>query len=219
MADPPPDADPNVVAAPPQGEAQASSRRWLRRVVLLLPTAAAVIGAWWLATQWEKLRIDNSPIPPARGDLAYTDSAQPTPAAWQTLLTEPMDADPLALNPARRPLDAEPADLPPFPGDAEHESRFRVADGSIVDEVSFWRVRGPASAEAVAGHYRQAAAAAGFTELLPAESSGARPDRPAATSLLFVDDQRHARLLTVRVRPQDNGCHVVIWLRYGTDPP
>ncbi|MEM7624879.1 MAG: hypothetical protein AAF333_04545 [Planctomycetota bacterium] len=215
--------------AAPRPEPPAAPR-WPRRAALLLvcvPLAAA--AGWWTAG-----RIDPFAGPPgpgglipdrARGELRYDPSRDTLADLGRSMLDRPAEAAAVPLNPARQPLDREPAGLPPFPPDtappatATHETRYRLADGAWADEVSFWRVTGadPAAiTDAVAEHYHAAARAAGFTEITPQTGMTADSGR---SSRVYIDPQPPHRTLTVRVREQSGGCHATIWLRYEIPTP
>ncbi len=145
-------------------------------------------------------------------------------------LLNPAALDPLALNPAFAPLDREPADLPPFPATApgigvRHERRYQVADGGLVDEMSFWRIDRneeafEVQARRVMEHYARAAEARGFIAAQPAPlAAGAGAGQPVARSRLYIDPERPDRVLNVRVQPLGEKLHLTLWLRYAKPGP
>lgn len=157
--------------------------------------------------------------------MIYTPPARGAPTPWAVLLDAPADADPLAMNPAHRPLDREPADLPPPSEAAAHQSRYRLADGPMLDEVSFWRLPADDDTAAVRARYDAAARAAGFT---PITADRPRPDsdRRRGQTMTFIrtaqadraraggDGAGAAGVLTIRFKPRaGGGHHVTVWLR------
>ncbi len=157
---------------------------------------------------------DRSRVPgvnPAPDTLAYTPGDADALAA--RMFTEPHTASPMALNPRRVPLDREPAGLP-LPPHARPGERFATTDDTLVEEVSFCRVPDGDPA-ALADHYRQAAAVAGFQPLGPTPAPST-PD--GARTLIFNDPQNPSRLLTVRLGARRDNVHVTVWLRYAARP-
>lgn len=197
---------------------QSGRRPRLPRLLLLLPAALAAVAGWWVATHLDPF---SGPAPAAgfdrsRGELRYDPSEGGAQNDWQTLFSRPEDLAAVSLNPARQPLDHDPAGLPPYPGPeaAVHETRYRLADGPWVDDISFWRVNGPdpaALATAVGEHYRAAARQAGFCRFTPIHAAPAKPGR---SNLLYFDDTGQFRSLSVQILEQATGCHVTITLRY-----
>ena len=152
---------------------------------------------------------------PAPDTLTYTPGDADALAA--RMFTDPHTASPMALNPRRVPLDHEPAGLP-LPPHARPGERFTTTDGTLIEEVSFCRVPDGDPA-ALADHYRQAAAAAGFQPLGPTPTPTPTPTIPSdPRTLLFHDPQNPSRLLTVRLGIRHGDVHVTVWLRYAARP-
>jgi len=206
-----------VTAVPPTPGRRPTNRR-LRVVVSLLLTGLAGFGGWKLASHLAH-GPTLAPAAAARDDLTFRSQRPQAHAALQAMLTQPASADPLRLNPAHQPLDAEPAGLPPMPGPGvRHESRYRLTSGAMVDDVSFWRLAGDANA--VLMHYRDAATRLGFVELpRPAAPLHPTHTKKPGQSLVFVDPNNDLRVLTLRLAPLDHQQHLTLWLRHAPTIP
>ncbi|MEM9881529.1 MAG: hypothetical protein AAF800_01255 [Planctomycetota bacterium] len=191
------DANPTSTPARPRRR-----RAWL--VLLPLCVAAAWAG-WSIASRLADVPADVAPV--SAGTLRYDETPGVRGGAdlMRGLLAAPRDADGLRLNPAHRPLEREPAGLPPVPG-AEHHSRYRLSDGGLTDEVSYWWVD-PADAGSVAGHYHDAVTRRGWVAAGPAGGS----------TRVYLDPDGSGSVLTVRVAERRGRHHVTLWLRYETD--
>ena len=187
---------------------------------LLLLTAGGAVAGWWAASRLDPMADEPShEVAADRGTLRYDPARDAPDQAWMELFARPEGVSLPEMNLSRQALDREPADLPPFPGDATHETRYRIAEGVWVDEVSFWRVRSDdpaASAEALARHYRSAAQDAGFGPPLAPETMRSQPGR---TQLSFFDTDGAIRSLSIQIRENTRDCHVTIWLRYESATP
>lgn len=235
-----PDAPP---AAPPAPPAAVQRPRWWRMVLVVVLSGLAMVLGWYAATRFDatggvdpRTAFDvfdagGGGISGGGGEMLYSSSATSS-NPLHPLLTRPADADPLRFNAAHHPLDHEPADLPPpaLSMAAEHPprniGRYQLIDGVTVDEISYWRVPGPATTRAWQGveqHYRQAALESGFIRISANGPPDAADDprkeaaqhrKPRSRTTIFIDPDDTSRVLSVRVAPRESDLHVTVWLRY-----
>ena len=138
-----------------------ASFRVRRRLLLGVAVLLAVPAGLWTAAQLTASTAVQR-VSTAGGQLRYA-ADEPQREAGLLRLIQAGRADPLSLNPRHEPLDREPLGLPLPPiEDLQPGSRYRIADGSWTDELSYWRCPGHVAIETVLAHYERAAAPLGF---------------------------------------------------------